>query len=92
MVKMTFTFDEATVSALRRSAERLAKSQSAVVREAIADYAERVGRLGESERRVLLKAFDELVPRIPRRSARSTNAEIEAIRHARRGGGRRSKA
>jgi hypothetical protein len=92
MVKMTFTLDDDTAAALRRSAERTAKPQSAVVREAIAEYAARIGRLAESERRAMLKAFDELVPRIPKRPARTADTELRAIRLARRGGGRRSGA
>jgi len=88
MVKMTFTLDDATVTKLRRSAERLAKPQSEVVREAISEYAERVGRLSESERRRLLRAFDTLVPAVPGRSTREASAEIRAIRQARRRGGR----
>ena len=44
MVKMTFTFDEQTADTLRRAALRLKKPQSAVVREAIQDYASRVKR------------------------------------------------
>jgi hypothetical protein len=89
MVKVTFTLDERTVATLRQSAERLAKPQSAVVREAIAEHAARLGRLSESERHAMLKAFDDLVPRIPRRLARTADDEMRAIRRARRAGGRR---
>jgi predicted transcriptional regulator len=89
MVKMTFTLDDETVARLRQSAERLAKPQSAVVREAIADYADRVGRLSERERVRLLEAFDTLVPRIPRRPLAGVDAELREIRAARRAGGRR---
>lgn len=88
MIKMTFTLDEATVGQLRRSAARLAKPRSAVVRLAIRDYAERIGRLGEDERVQLLRAFDELVPRIPARPAAAVEREIKAVRAARRQGGR----
>lgn len=88
MIKMTFTLDEATVGHLRRSAARLAKPRSAVVRLAIRDYAERIGRLGEDERVQLLRAFDELVPRIPARAASAVEREIKAVRAARRRGGR----
>jgi hypothetical protein len=88
MVKMTFTLDEATVGQLFRSAARLAKPRSAVVRLAIRDYAERIGRLGEDERVRLLRAFDELVPRIPARPAAAVEREIKAVRAARRRGGR----
>jgi ribbon-helix-helix CopG family protein len=88
MIKMTFTLDEATVGQLRRSAARLAKPRSAVVRLAIRDYAERIGRLGEDERVQMLRAFDELVPRIPARPAAAVEREIKAVRAARRQGGR----
>ena len=89
MVKVTFTLDDETVASLRRSAARLDKSQSEVVREAIADYAERVGRLSERERRHLLGVFDRLVPTLPARSAAEVDAELASVRAARRAGGRR---
>jgi predicted transcriptional regulator len=92
MVKMTFTLDDETAAALKRTAERTSKPQSAVVREAIAEYAAHVGRLTDAERRAMLKAFDELVPRIPKRPARTADQELRAIRLARRAGGRRSGA
>lgn len=91
MVKMTFTLDDATVGQLRRSADRLAKPRSEVVRLAIRDYAERIGRLGEQERIQMLRAFDELVPRIPARPATEVEREIRAVRAARRQGGRATK-
>jgi hypothetical protein len=90
MVKVTFTLDESTVEALRLSAERLSRPQSAVVREAINDYALRVGRLSETERRQMLRTFDRLVPRIPRRPLAEIEREIDEIRRSRRAGGRRS--
>jgi hypothetical protein len=89
MVKVTFTFDEETVATLRRAAARLAKPQSAVVREAIRDYARRVGKLSEEERQRLLKIFDTMLPRIPARPAAETDAELKELRAARRRGGRR---
>jgi ribbon-helix-helix CopG family protein len=92
MVKMTFTLDDPTVAKLRQAAARLAKPQSEVVREAIADYADRVGRLSDRERLHLLRVFDTLVPKIPSRSARAVDAEIREIRAARRRGGRRHPA
>ena len=88
MVKMTFTLDDATVAKLRRSAERTSKPQSEIVREAIGDYADRLGRLSDTERRRLLQAFDTLVPAIPVRPSREIAAEIRAVRAARRAGGR----
>ena len=89
MVKMTFTFDDETVRTLRRAAARLAKPQSAVVREAIREYAQRVGKLSEAERRRLLEIFDTMLPKIPPRPASETDAELREIRAARRRGGRR---
>lgn len=89
MVKVTFTLDDETVSRLRRSAARLGKAQSQIVREAVRDYADRVGRLSESERLRLLRVFDEVVAAIAPRPARSVEAELRAIRRARRAGGRR---
>ena len=89
MVKVTFTLDDATIAALRQSAERLQKPQSVVVREAIADYSARVGRLSERERAHLLGVFDQLVPKLPRRPVREVDAELAEIRAARRTAARR---
>jgi predicted transcriptional regulator len=50
MVKMTFTFDEKTAETLRRTASRLKKPQSVVVREAVQDYASRADRLSVGTR------------------------------------------
>jgi hypothetical protein len=86
--KMTFSLDEATAARLRATAESLHKSKSAVVREAIHDYAERAGRLTEAERRRLLGVFDELVPSIPAGPVSDVDEELAALRLARRGGGR----
>ena len=44
---MTFTLDDVTVARLRRAAARLAKPRSQVVREAIREYADRIGKLSE---------------------------------------------
>lgn len=89
-IKATFTLDPATIRRLERTAERLGRAKSQVVREAIHDYSERVGRLSERERLRLLQAFDELVPAIPPRPAAEVGRELQGIREARRGGGRRS--
>jgi hypothetical protein len=89
MVKMTFSLDDATAARLRRAAERLSKPKSEVVREAIREYAERVGRLSEQERLQMLRAFDDLVPRIPMRPAGPVERELRDLREARRAGGRR---
>jgi len=87
--KVTFTLDLATISRLQQAASCLALPKSQVVREAIAEFAERIGRLGEKERLNLLRTFDEMVPRIPERDVRQVDRELKAIRLARRSDGRR---
>jgi hypothetical protein len=83
MVKMAFTFDEETVARLRQAAARLARPQSFVVREAVREYAERIGSLSEQERRHLLKAVDTVIPAIPPRSLSEVRAKITEVRAAR---------
>ena len=85
---MTFSLDEATAATLDRTADRLGMAKSQVVREAVHEYAERVGRLGDGERRRLLAVFDELVPRIPKRPVAEVEKELAEIRRSRRAGGR----
>src|SRR6266542_4445694 len=86
--KVTLTLDSDTVDRLRRASEQLARSQSDVVRDAIHDFSERVGRLSERERLQQLQIFDEVIPRIPARSPAEIRREIDEIRPARRAGGR----
>ena len=92
MVKMTFTFDAHTAETLRRAASRLKKPQSAVVREAIQDYASRADRLSDDERRHMLKVLDRVMARSSQRSQSEVDAEIAGIRKARRTGGRKTPA
>lgn len=87
-VKMTFSLDESTAARLDDTAAALHKPKSEVVREAIRDYSERVGRLTEAERLRLLGVFDELVPAIPARPSSDVDAELASLRQARRLGGR----
>jgi predicted DNA-binding protein len=89
MVKVTFTLDDRTVSRLRQTAARANKPQSQVVREAINDYADRVGRLSEAERIRMLAALDTIVGRKPARTAVDVDRELRSVRSARRSGGRR---
>jgi predicted transcriptional regulator len=89
MKKMTFTLDDTAVREIDRAAERLDISKSRVVREAVRVYGEQLGRLSEEERAAKLAAFDELVPEIPSRPRDEVERELEEIREARRGGGRR---
>jgi hypothetical protein len=90
--KMTFSLDGETVRRLRTAADRLHMPYSQVVREAVAEYAARVGRLSESERVAVLKSFDRLLPGIPTKPAVEVDAELRALRSARRRGGRRAEA
>jgi hypothetical protein len=90
--KVTFTLDAETVHRIDDAAERLAKPKSQVVREAVADYYSRIGRLSETERQRMLRVFDALVPRIPARPQREVEDELREIRRSRRSGGRRSQS
>ena len=85
---MTFTLDAETAARLRQASERLSRPQSAVVRDAIHDFSERVGRLSERERLRMLQLFDELVAPLPSRSMSGARREIKEVRLARRSGGR----
>ena len=89
---MTFTFDEQTADTLRRAALRLKKPQSAVVRDAIQDYASRADRLSDEERKRMLKVLDRMMARAPNRTQVEVDAEISGIRAARRTGGRRTRS
>jgi metal-responsive CopG/Arc/MetJ family transcriptional regulator len=86
-IKMTFSLDEPTVARLNEASVALRKPKSEIVREAIRDYAERIGRLSEVERIRLLGVFDEVVAVIPERPAADVDAELAEIRRARREGG-----
>ncbi len=88
-VKVTFTLDAATISRLHEAAERTGKPKSEIVREAINDFHERIGRLSERERQHMLEVFAAMVPQIPSRPKSQVDAELKSIRQARRSGGRR---
>ena len=88
--KVTYTIDAATIARLEEVADRLGRPKSQIVREAINDYAARIGRLSERERLRMLRTFDEVVERIPDGPVRGTDDELAEIRSARRSGGRRS--
>lgn len=86
--KATFTLDPEAVAKLAQTAERLGRSKSEVVREAIVDYSQRTDRLGERERRRMLEIFDQRVARIPSRTAAEVDRELADLREARRFGSR----
>lgn len=87
--KVTFTLDEQTLRRLENSARRTNKPKSAVVREAIADYHDRVGRLSPAERLRLMSTIDRIASRPVERSASDVDQEIAAIRKSRKAPGRR---
>ena len=89
MVKLTFSVDEATAQTLKKTAERLRKPQSMVVREAVAEYAARAGRLTEAERRQMLSAVDKMMAQAPTRPQTEVARELRSVRRARRESGRR---
>ena len=86
MAKVTFTLDETTIRRLCMAAERLKKPKSQIVRDAIADFHDSLGRLNERERQ--LYVLRELVPAIPGRPLAEVEKEIAEIRSARHTGGR----
>lgn len=88
--KVTFTLDDHTVRLLGVTAARLKKPKSQIVREAVADYHERSGRLSEAERQRMLAVIDRMAGAKPTRPQSEVDREIAEIRAARRGGGRRS--
>jgi Ribbon-helix-helix protein, copG family. len=88
VTKVTFTLDEATIRRLRSASDRLGTSKSQIVRDAIADFHEGMGRLSETEKQRLLRVIRELAPAVPTRSTSEVEREIAEIRMARRNGGR----
>ena len=89
MIKVTFTLDDGTVASLERTATRLSRPKSQVVREAIQLYGEQVDRLSDAERDRMLRVFDEATERIPDRPRAQVEKELAEVGRARRSGGRR---
>ncbi len=89
MARVTFSLDEGTVAQIRQTAARLGKPQSHVVREAVAEYAERAGRLSDRERQHALSVLERLRAEAPTRPVAEVDQELQAVRAARRAGGRR---
>jgi metal-responsive CopG/Arc/MetJ family transcriptional regulator len=89
MVRVTFTLSDETVAEIRRTAARLRKPQSQVVREAVAEYAARSDRLSDAERRQALAIVHRLRTAAPTRPAADVEAELRELRAARRRTGRR---
>jgi hypothetical protein len=73
------------------AAERLGRPKSQIVREAVADYHQHIGKLSESERMRMLKVLDTRVAKIPPRPRSEVDAELREIPRARGHGGRRTR-
>ena len=84
MVKVTYSLDDATVRRIRRTAERLGRPQSQVVREAVAEYDARTDRLSETERLRMLDVLDRLRGEPVTRSQANVDAELQDVRLSRR--------
>ncbi len=88
--KVTFTLDQISIDRLQDAADRLAMPKSEIVREAILEFYDRLGRLSDRERSAMLRTFDQMVPLIPERSAAEVDKELSELRSARKTGGRRT--
>jgi metal-responsive CopG/Arc/MetJ family transcriptional regulator len=86
MPKLTFSLDEESVQTLRRVAERSRKPQSLIVREAIAQYAERDEVLPAEERERLLAVVHRIKQRPATRPPSDVREELREIRRSRRAG------
>lgn len=86
MPKLTFSLDAQTVDALRKAAQRTRKPQSLIVREAIAQYAERESLLPDPERERLLGVLRRIRKRPPTRPQAAVDRELKDIRRTRRTG------
>lgn len=90
--KVTFTVDDATIRRLDDAAERTRKPKSEIVREAIAEYHQRIGKLSEGERLRLLSVLAGIRARPAKnKSAVTVEREIAEVRGARKRGGRRGR-
>ena len=89
--KVTFTLDPQTIHRIENAAARLGRPKSQVVREAISDYHERIGRLSDSEKQRMLKILDEFMAQPPTGTQADVDRELREIRRARRHGGRRTR-
>lgn len=87
--KVTYTLDDQTIRRIEMAAERFRKPKSQIIRDAVADYHERTGKLSEVERRRMLAVLERMMAMPPTRPQEEVEQEIKEIRAARRGGGRR---
>jgi hypothetical protein len=87
--KVTYTLDEATIRRVESASDRLSVPKSQVIRDAVAEYHDSIGRLSETERQRQLRVLRDLAPSIPKRPLAEVEQEIAEIRSARRVSGRR---
>ncbi len=90
MIKVTFTLDDGTIASLERTASRLSKPKSQVVREAIRFYGEQADRIPDEERERMLRLFDEVTAEIPERPRAEVERELSEVARARRFGRHRA--
>ena len=88
MAKLTFSLDDETVGTLRRTAARLRKPQSTVVREAIAHYATQEDMMSDEERERMLNVIDRMLKLPPSGPQKEAEREKREIRRSRRTGWR----
>lgn len=86
--KVTYTLDDETVRRIRTLAERSRKSQSLVVREAVAEYAAKEDMLSPEEQARLLRVIDSLGSQPSTKTAKDVDRELRELRAARRSRGR----
>ena len=92
MARVTFTLDEETVAKIHEESQRLSKSKSQIVREAVLRYCPPPPRLSEQERLRMMRVLEEHLARPPQRSRAAVARELREIRFSRRSGGRRTPA
>ena len=81
---MTFSLDTLTAARIGALSAQLGKPKSAIVREAVSEYARNAGRVTEEERLARVRTFEELVAKIHPRSREEVEAELAEIRRSRR--------
>lgn len=85
-VKITATLDAESAASLNRTAARLRKPKSHVLREAILAYEAKSDRLSESERRRFLRIAHEIMKQPPTRPQAEVDRELRELRRSRRRG------
>ncbi len=86
MAKVTFSLDDETVRTLRAVAERTQKPQSAVVREAIVEYAAKDEKLSDPDRARKLQLIRQLRAQPPTRDQAGVDRELDDLRRSRKAG------